>query len=148
MNESDKQLIKEAVYEVIEPFIARMAQDYEAIQQWMKRIEQRLDSLEQRVGSLEQRVGGLEQRVGGLEHQVASLERRLGRLEIELQEVKQRLESLEQRLAERGFVESEEIARERWATFADLRRLELRVTQLEAAVFQSQRPADGISGVE
>jgi len=128
MNESDKQLIKEAVYEVIEPFIARMAQDYETIQQWMKRIEQRLDSLEKRVESLE--------------HQVASLERRVSRLEIEMQEVKQRLESLEQRLAERGFVESEEIARERWATFADLRRLELRVTQLEAAVFQGQRPAE------
>jgi len=142
MNESDKQLIKEAVYEVIEPFIARIAQDYETIQQWMKRIEQRLDSLEQRVGSLEQRVGSLEQRVGGLEHQVASLERRVSRLEIELHEVKQRLESLEQRLAERGFVESEELARERWATFADLRRLELRVTQLEAVVFQGQRPAE------
>lgn len=141
MNESDKQLIKEAVYEVIEPFAARMAQDYDAIQQWMRRIEQQLDNLEKRMDSLEQRVGGLE-------HQVAGLERRVGRLEIELQEVKQRLESLEQRLAERGFVESEEIARERWATFADLRRPELRVTQLEAAVFQGQRPAEGMSGVE
>ncbi len=57
-----------------------------------------------------------------------NLERRVGRLEIEMHEVKQRLESLEQKLAERGFVESEAIARERWATFNDLKRVELRVT--------------------
>ncbi len=146
MNESDKQLIKEAVYEVIEPFVARMARDYETIQQWMQRVEQWMQRVEQRLESLEQRVAGLERRMDGLEHQVTSLERRVSRLEIELQEVKQRLELLEQRLAARGFVESEEIARERWATFADLRRLELRVTQLEAAVFQSQRPAVETSG--
>ncbi len=52
MNEADKQFIKEGVYEVIEPFMARMAQDYEETRRWMERIEQRMDSLEQRVGSL------------------------------------------------------------------------------------------------
>jgi len=57
--------------------------------------------------------------------------------------VKRRLESLEQRLAERGFVESETIARERWATFTDLRRVELRVTQLEATVFHQIEMASG-----
>lgn len=121
MNEADKQVIKEAVYEVIEPFVARMAQEYGETRRWMKSVDQRLESLEQRMESLERRVESLEQRVG--------------RLEIEMHEVKQRLESLEQRLAEKGFVESEAIARERWATFDDLRRVELRVTQLEAAVF-------------
>jgi septal ring factor EnvC (AmiA/AmiB activator) len=132
MNESDKQLVKEAVYEVIEPLVARMAQDHEETRQWMKSLEQRMD--------------GLERRMDGLEKQMASLERRVGRLEAELQEVKLRLELLEQRLAERGFVESEEIARERWATSADLRRLELRVTQLEAAILQGQRPTQETTG--
>jgi len=124
MKDVDKQIIKEAVYEVIEPFVARVAQDYEESRRWMERIEQRLDAVEQRLGHLERRVD--------------NLERRMTRLEVEMQEVKRRLESLEQRLAERGFVESEAIARERWATFADLRRLELRVTQLEAAVFHGR----------
>ncbi len=124
MKDVDKQIIKEAVYEVIEPFVARVAQDYEESRRWMERIEQRLDAIEQRLGHLERRVD--------------NLERRMTRLEVEMQEVKRRLESLEQRLAERGFVESEAIARERWATFADLRRLELRVTQLEAAVFHGR----------
>jgi chromosome segregation ATPase len=87
----------------------------------MKSVDHRLENLELRMESLERRV--------------ESLERRVGRLEIEMHEVKQRLESLEQRLAERGFVESEAIARERWATFKDLRQVELRVTQLEAAMF-------------
>jgi len=54
---------------------------------------------------------------------------------------------LEQRLAERGFVESEAIARERWATFNDLKRVELRVTQLEAAVFH-QVAEEKTTGVE
>jgi chromosome segregation ATPase len=121
MNEVDKQVIKDAVYEVIEPFVTRMAQDYEETRRWMKSVDHRLENLELRMESLERRV--------------ESLERRVGRLEIEMHEVKQRLESLEQRLAERGFVESEAIARERWATFKDLRQVELRVTQLEAAMF-------------
>jgi len=131
MKDVDKQIIKEAVYEVIEPFVARVAQDYEESRRWMERIEQRLDAIEQRLDAVEQRLGHLERRVD-------NLERRMTRLEVEMQEVKRRLESLEQRLAERGFVESEAIARERWATFADLRRLELRVTQLEAAVFHGR----------
>lgn len=128
MNEVDKQVIKDAVYEVIEPFVTRMAQDYEETRRWMKSVDHRLENLELRMETLEQRMESLERRV-------ESLERRVGRLEIEMHEVKQRLESLEQRLAERGFVESEAIARERWATFKDLRQVELRVTQLEAAMF-------------
>lgn len=142
MNEVDKQVIKDAVYEVIEPFVTRMAQDYEETRRWMKSVDHRLEnlelrmeSLEQRMDALEQRMEALEQRLESLERRVESLERRVGRLEIEMHEVKQRLESLEQRLAEKGFVESEAIARERWATFKDLRQVELRVTQLEAAVF-------------
>jgi len=152
MNEADKQIIKEAVYEVIEPFVARMAQDYEETRLWMgrmeqrmARLEQRIDALEQRMARLEQRMDVLEQRMDALEQSMASLERRLGRLEIEVHEAKQRLELLEQRLAEGGFVESETIARERWATFADLRRVEMRVTQLEAAVFHEQRQAQEVT---
>ena len=140
MNESDKQIIKDAVYEVLEPFVARMAQDYEETRRWMERIEGRLAALEQRMDALEQRMDALEQRVGALERQVASLERRVGRLEVEMHEVKQRLTLLEQRLAEKGFVESEEIARERWATFAELHQVELRVTQLEASVLRDEGP--------
>ncbi len=140
MDETDKQFIKDAVYEVIEPFVARMAQDYEEIRRWMKSVDQRLDALEQRMDALEQRMGSME-------HQMSSLDRRVGRLEIEMHEVKQQLESLEQRLTERGFVESEAIARERWASFKDLRRVELRVTQLEVEVFQGQQSAPSAIGV-
>ncbi len=133
MNEADKQIIKDAVYEVIEPFVARMAQDYEETRRWMERIDGRLAALEQRMDALEQRVAALER-------QVASLERRVGRLEVEMHEVKQRLTLLEQRLAEKGFVESEAVARERWATFTELRQVESRVTQLEASVFRDEGP--------
>ena len=139
MDEADKQFIKDAVYEVIEPFMARIAQDHEENRRWMKSIDQRMDALEQRMDALEQRMDALEQRMGAVEQQMSSLERHVGRLEIGMHEVKQRLESLDQRLAEGGFVESEAIARERWATFQDMRQVELRVTQLEAAVFHGQQ---------
>ncbi|HDQ72565.1 MAG TPA: hypothetical protein ENN19_10780 [Chloroflexi bacterium] len=154
MNEADKQIIKEAVYEVLEPFVARMAQDYEETRRWMERIEgrlaaleqrlealeQRAAALEQRMEALEQRVAALEQRMEALERQVASLERRVGRLEVAVHELKHSSTLLEQRLAEKGFVESEAVARERWATFAELRQVESRVTQLEVTVFHDEGP--------
>jgi hypothetical protein len=123
-----KEMIKEAVYEVIEPFIAQMARDHDETRQWMRSVEGRLAAIEQRLERLEQRLERLEARV-------ETLERRVTALEIEVRALRERIDLLEQRLAERGFVESEAIARERWATAADLRKLELRVLQLEAAVF-------------
>lgn len=58
-----------------------------------------------------------------------TLERRVTALEIEGRALRERIDLLEQRLAAQGFVESEAVARERWATAADLRKLELRVLQ-------------------
>jgi len=137
-----KEMIKEAVYEVIEPFIAQMARDHDETRQWMRSVEQWMRSAEQwmrsvegRLAAIEQRLERLEQRLERLEARVETLERRVTALEIEVRALRERMDLLEQRLAERGFVESEAIARERWATAADLRKLELRVLQLEAAVF-------------
>jgi len=130
-----KELIKEAVYEVIEPFIAQMARDHDETRQWMRSVEQWMRSVEGRLAALEQRLERLEHRLERLEARVETLERRVTALEIEVRALRERMDLLEQRLAERGFVESEAVARERWATAADLRKLELRVLQLEAAVF-------------
>jgi chromosome segregation ATPase len=130
-----KEMIKEAVYEVIEPFIAQMARDHDETRQWMRSAEQWMRSVEGRLAAIEQRLERLEQRLERLEARVETLERRVTALEIEVRALRERIDLLEQRLAERGFVESEAIARERWATAADLRKLELRVLQLEAAVF-------------
>jgi len=137
-----KEMIKEAVYEVIEPFIAQMARDHDETRQWMRSVEQWMRSAEQwmrsvegRLAAIEQRLERLEQRLERLEARVETLERRVTALEIEVRALRERMDLLEQRLAERGFVESEAVARERWATAADLRKLELRVLQLEAAVF-------------
>ncbi len=47
MDEADKQFIKDAVYEVIEPFMARMVQDHEEMRRLMKSIDRRLDAFEQ-----------------------------------------------------------------------------------------------------
>jgi|GEM_PF-1798821 len=144
MNDTNElqELIKEAVYEVIEPFIAQMARDHDETRQWMRSVEQWMRSVEQwmrsvegRLAALEQRLERLEQRLERLEVRVETLERRVTALEIEVRALRERIDLLEQRLAERGFVESEAVARERWATAADLRKLELRVLQLEAAVF-------------
>ena len=144
-----KEMIKEAVYEVIEPFIAQMARDHDETRQWMRSAEQWMRSAEQwmrsaeqwmrsvegRLAAIEQRLERLEQRLERLEARVETLERRVTALEIEVRALRERMDLLEQRLAEHGFVESEAVARERWATAADLRKLELRVLQLEAAVF-------------
>lgn len=130
-----KEMIKEAVYEVIEPFIAQMARDHDETRQWMRSAEQWMRSVEGRLAAIEQRLERLEQRLERLEARVETLERRVTALEIEVRALRERIDLLEQRLAERGFVESEAVARERWATAADLRKLELRVLQLEAAVF-------------
>jgi len=137
-----KEMIKEAVYEVIEPFIAQMARDHDETRQWMRSVEQWMRSAEQwmrsvegRLAAIEQRLERLEQRLEHLEARVETLERRVTALEIEVRALRERMDLLEQRLAEHGFVESEAVARERWATAADLRKLELRVLQLEAAVF-------------
>jgi chromosome segregation ATPase len=137
-----KEMIKEAVYEVIEPFIAQMARDHDETRQWMRSAEQWMRSAEQwmrsvegRLAAIEQRLERLEQRLEHLEARVETLERRVTALEIEVRALRERMDLLEQRLAEHGFVESEAVARERWATAADLRKLELRVLQLEAAVF-------------
>jgi len=130
-----KEMIKEAVYEVIEPFIAQMARDHDETRQWMRSAEQWMRSVEGRLAAIEQRLERLEQRLEHLEARVETLERRVTALEIEVRALRERMDLLEQRLAERGFVESEAVARERWATAADLRKLELRVLQLEAAVF-------------
>jgi len=137
-----KELIKEAVYEVIEPFIAQMARDHDETRQWMRSVEQWMRSVEGRLAALEQRLERLEHRLEHLEARVETLERRVTALEIEVRALRERIDLLEQRLAERGFVESEAVARERWATAADLRKLELRVLQLEAAVFH-QQPSSG-----
>ncbi|MBO9370248.1 MAG: hypothetical protein J7575_04035 [Chloroflexi bacterium] len=137
-----KELIKEAVYEVIEPFIAQMARDHDETRQWMRSVEQWMRSVEGRLAALEQRLERLEHRLERLEARVETLERRVTALEIEVRALRERIDLLEQRLAERGFVESEAVARERWATAADLRKLELRVLQLEAAVFH-QQPSSG-----
>jgi chromosome segregation ATPase len=126
-----KEMIKEAVYEVIEPFIAQMARDHDETRQWMRWMR----SVEGRLAAIEQRLERLEQRLERLEARVETLERRVTALEIEVRALRERMDLLEQRLAEHGFVESEAVARERWATAADLRKLELRVLQLEAAVF-------------
>jgi chromosome segregation ATPase len=130
-----KEMIKEAVYEVIEPFIAQMARDHDETRQWMRSAEQWMRSVEGRLAAIEQRLERLEQRLERLEARVETLERRVTALEIEVRALRERMDLLEQRLAEHGFVESEAVARERWATAADLRKLELRVLQLEAAVF-------------
>jgi chromosome segregation ATPase len=130
-----KEMIKEAVYEVIEPFIAQMARDHDETRQWMRPAEQWMRSVEGRLAAIEQRLERLEQRLEHLEARVETLERRVTALEIEVRALRERMDLLEQRLAEHGFVESEAVARERWATAADLRKLELRVLQLEAAVF-------------
>jgi len=137
-----KEMIKEAVYEVIEPFIAQMARDHDetrqlmrSAEQWMRSAEQWMRSVEGRLAAIEQRLERLEQRLERLEARVETLERRVTALEIEVRALRERMDLLEQRLAEHGFVESEAVARERWATAADLRKLELRVLQLEAAVF-------------
>ncbi len=127
-SEELRELIKEAVYEVIEPFIAQMARDHDETRQWMRSVERWMQSVEQRLERLEQRLERLEARV-------ETLERRVTALEIEVRALRERIDLLEQRLAAQGFVESEAVARERWATAADLRKLELRVLQLEAAVF-------------
>ncbi len=144
MNDTNelKELIKEAVYEVIEPFIAQMARDHDETRQWMRSVEQWMRSVEGRLAALEQRVERLEQRLERLEARVETLERRVTALEIEVRALRERIDLLEQRLAERGFVESEAVARERWATAADLRKLELRVLQLEAAVFHQRHPSE------
>ncbi|MGB9774978.1 MAG: hypothetical protein ACPLYD_04765 [Anaerolineae bacterium] len=130
-----KELIKEAVYEVLEPFVAQMARDHDETRQWMRSVERWMQSMEQRLAALEQRLARLEARV-------ETLERRVTALEIEVRALRERIDLLEQRLAERGFVESEAVARERWATASDLRKLELRVLQLEAAVFHSQHSSE------
>ncbi len=137
-----KELIKEAVYEVLEPFVAQMARDHDETRQWMRSVEQWMRSVEQWMRSVEQRLAALEQRVARLEARVETLERRVTALENEVRALRERIDLLEQRLAERGFVESEAVARERWATASDLRKLELRVLQLEAAVFHSQHSSE------
>ncbi len=138
-SEELRELIKEAVYEVIEPFIAQMARDHDETRQWMRSVERWMQSVEQRLERLEQRLERLEQRLERLEARVETLERRVTALEIEVRALRERIDLLEQRLAAQGFVESEVVARERWATAADLRKLELRVLQLEAAVFHQHQ---------
>jgi len=109
-----REMIRETVYEVLEPFVAQMSRDYEETRQWMRSIEERIERIEARL---------------------TSLERRVSRLEDEVWEIKTTLRSLEQLLVERGVIQPEAIPHERWATFQELRQLEQRVTQLEIAVF-------------
>ncbi len=150
LSDEDKEFIRDTIYEVIEPFVIQMSKDYGETRQWMSAMSQRMEAIEQRRGVVEQRLGVIEQRLTALEksvatlrREVASLDRRVGRLEEEVAALRRDLTLLEQRLAERGFVESEAIAREKWATFSDVRALELRVTQLEVAVFQRPQKSPG-----
>lgn len=110
-----------------------MARDHDETRRWMRSVEQWMRSVEQRLERLEQRLERLEARV-------EILERRVTALEIEVRTLRERIDLLEQRLAAREFVESEAVARQRWTTAADLRKLELRGLQLEAAVFHQQPP--------
>ncbi len=143
LSDADKEFIRDTIYEVIEPFVIQMSKDYGETRQWMSAMSQRMEAIEQRMTALEQRMTALEKSVATLRREVASLDRRVGRLEEEVAALRRDLTLLEQRLAERGFVESEAIAREKWATFSDVRALELRVTQLEVAVFQRPQKSPG-----
>ncbi len=124
--EALREMIRETVYEVLEPFVAQMSRDYEETRRWMRSMEERMSSMEARIERIEARL--------------TSLERRVSRLEDEVWEIKTTLRSLEQLLVERGVIQPEAIPHERWATFQELRQLEQRVTQLEIAVFHQ---ADG-----
>ncbi len=143
LSDEDKEFIRDTIYEVIEPFVIQMSKDYGETRQWMSAMSQRMEAIEQRLGVVEQRLTALEKSVATLRREVASLDRRVGRLEEEVAALRRDLTLLEQRLAERGFVESEAITREKWATFSDVRALELRVTQLEVAVFQRPQKSPG-----
>ena len=126
--EALREMIRETVYEVLEPFVAQMSRDYEETRRWMRSMEERMSSMEERMSSMEARIERIEARL-------TSLERRVSRLEDEVWEIKTTLRSLEQLLVERGVIQPEAIPHERWATFQELRQLEQRVTQLEIAVF-------------
>ncbi len=142
-----REMIRETVYEVLEPFVAQMSRDYEESRRWMRSMEERMGSMEtwmrsmeERMRSMEERMSSMEARIERIEARLSSLERRVSRLEDEVWEIKTTLRSLEQLLIERGVIQPEAIPHERWATFQELRQLEQRVTQLEIAVFHQ---ADG-----
>ena len=133
--EALREMIRETVYEVLEPFVAQMSRDYEESRQWMRSMEARMGSMETWMRSMEERMSSMEARIERIEARLSSLERRVSRLEDEVWEIKTTLRSLEQLLVERGVIQPEAIPHERWATFQELRQLEQRVTQLEIAVF-------------
>lgn len=69
MTDLNKQIIKDAVLEAMEPLAVSIQKDFEKVNERFDGIDKRLDGVDKRLDGIESRIGGLEYRVGTLEEE-------------------------------------------------------------------------------